>query len=299
MIPNKKGLYSCVSFFLVLVTIACSCGSFIPSGGSTPSIPPVSGSTQEATGTVAPTATATMALSVPAFIEQVANQTDVPAGESGSAIAACPSDSLMLGGGFASAAGIKITKTMPDPSGWLVAGLNSTAYVLSLTAYAYCLHNAAGITRVASADVLVSGFPRTKCESGEILTGGGYAFTADSMEVYMSTPDGETIPNAWSVMAHSNQSADQTISVYAVCLANSSLTGTLVRDQTNFAPGTGLLSFTLVCPAGNVMSVGGYEGTGAYISRINSTEAGIWEVQVQGKIYSDGSLDHAVCLNLP
>ena len=100
-------------------------------------------------------------------------------------------------------------------------------------------------------------------------------------------------------MARSSQNADQPIMIYAVCLAGSGLTATMVRDQTNFASGTSFLSFTLICPAGTHMSAGGYEGTGAYISRISSTDAGVWEVQVKGKIYTDGSLDHGVCLNLP
>jgi hypothetical protein len=78
------------------------------------------------------------------------------------------------------------------------------------------------------------------------------------------------------------------------------LTSKLVRDdKVNYGPEGNSLSFTLTCPTGAIMSEGGYEGTGVYISRINSTDASLWDVQAQGKIFFDGSLDHAVCLNLP
>jgi hypothetical protein len=299
MTPNKKVLFTFVSFFLVMVTIACSCSSLIPSvGGITPAISSGSG-TPHANGSATPTFTPAVVQLEPPFIEQVASQISVPAGKRGTAIAACPPGSLMLSGGFASGEGIGITQTMPDPTGWIVSGFNSSAGELSLTAYTYCLHNVPGTTRFVSADVLVSGAPRAKCDSGEILTGGGYAFASDSLDVYLSTPDGEPAPFAWSVMAHNHQDADQSLTAYAVCLAGSGLAASIARDQTNFAPGTGLLSFTLICPLGSVVSAGGYEGTGAYISRINAADAGVWEVQVSGKIYDDGSLDHAVCLTLP
>jgi hypothetical protein len=293
MNPNKKILFSFVGFFLVLVTIACSSGSLTPSVGTL---------TQDSNEPAVPGTTSTPVQSASPFIEQVASQTNIPAGESGTVIAACPSGSLMLGGGFASGEGMEIKKTMPDPAGWLVTGLNNSAEALSLTAYASCLHNDPGTIRIASADELVSGFPKAQCQAGEIITGGGFAYTTDSLEVYLSTPNGDSNNpyNVWSVQAVNHQSEDQPISVYALCLSQSSVTSTLVRDdKVAYVPGTTSTSVTLTCPAGAVMVAGGYEGTGATISRINPTDAGLWEVQVQGKTYFDGSLDHAVCLNLP
>jgi hypothetical protein len=292
MNPNKKALISLASFFLVFVTISCSISSQIPA----------SSSTQDTGGSATPEATTAAVPSGSLSIEQVANQTNIPPGESGTITAACPADSLMLGGGFASGEGIKITKTMPDPTGWLVSGSNKSAAALPLTAYAYCLHNDTGTVRVVSAAVPVSGAPFARCQSGEIVTGGGYADDTGSLEVYISTPIGDSTDpsNAWSVMARSSQNADEPISVYAVCLSKSSLTSTLARDaKVSYPQGTSSLSFTIACPAGAVMSSGGYEGTGGYLSRTSSTDASQWEIQVQGKYYFDGSLDHAVCLNLP
>ena len=302
MNPNKKVILSFGSFFLVFLTIACSCGSFIPSGSGTPSSSSTSSSTQAANGSAAPSPTPVSIQSGSPFIEQISDQTNVPAGASGTTIAACTADSMMISGGFASGEGIKITKTMPDPAGWLVTGLNDSADALPLTAYAYCLHNATGSMRVVSVDIPVSGAPFARCQNGEIITGGGYAFDTDSLEVYISTPIGDSTDpsNAWSVTARSQQSADEPISVYALCLSASNLTSTLARDEkVNYGPDTNSLNFTIACPVGAMMTVGGYEGTGAYVSRINSKDAGLWEVQVQGKNYFDGSLDHAVCLNLP
>jgi len=233
------------------------------------------------------------------YIDQATGQTVVPAGQNATAIASCPSGSLLLGGGFASGAGIHITKTMPNPDAWLVTGLNTTNGDLPLTAYAICLHNSAGVIRVVPANVLVSGNTRAICQSGEILTGGGYSFDTDTLDVYITTPEGNPTPFGWTVMAHNLQSTDQPITVYAVCLSGTGLTTTLVRDAVTFASGTDLLSFSMACPTGSVMTSGGYEGTGAFISRINADNPTVWEVQVLGKIYSDGSLDHAVCLHLP
>ncbi len=146
----------------------------------------------------------------------------------------------------------------------------------------------------------MSGAPFANCQAGEIITGGGYAFDTNTLEVYISTPIGDSVDphNAWSVMAHNLQSPDEPITVYAVCLANSSLKSVLVRDQTNYS-GADSMSFTLVCPTGAVMVEGGYEGTGAYINRVSATDAGVWEVTVTGKFFFDGSLDHAVCLRMP
>ena len=300
MNPNKKVLFSFVSFFLVFVTIACSCSSLVPKINSTPTVSSGVIKTPKATQPVVSAATPTTVVSASASIEPVTGEIDLPAGTSNTISAACPSGSLMLGGGFASGNGIKITRTMPDPSGWLVAGLNTTTSTLPLTAYAYCLHNAPGTINIVSIDALVSGFPRAVCQNGEVLTGGGYAFDSDSLEVHISTPDGAPAPFAWSVGALNYQSADQSITVYAVCLANSNLTATLARDdQDTYVSGTDSVSVAITCPAGAVMSQGGYEGTGGFISRVDPTDVSRWEVQVQTKIYTDGSLDHAVCLNLP
>jgi hypothetical protein len=190
---------------------------------------------------------------------------------------------------------------MPDPSGWLVTGINSTGNALPLTSYAYCLHDTTGTVRVVSANVPASGAPIARCEKGEIITGGGFADDTGSLDVYISTPIGDSVDpnNAWSVMARSSNNADQPVTVYAVCLSKSSLKSVLVRDQTNFVPGTDSLSFSLICPAGAVMVEGGYEGTGAYVNRVSAADAGVWEVTVEGKYFFDGSLDHAVCLRMP
>ncbi len=237
----------------------------------------------------------------PAFLEQVSSQTTVASGQSATVSAACPKDTLMLGGGFESGVRIKITKNMPDPSGWIVTGLNTSQGDLTLTVFASCLHNASGTVTVVSADVPVSGGPFAWCQAGQLVTGGGYAFNTDSLEVYISTPIGDSVDphNGWSVMAHGLQNADEPITVYAVCLSGSSLTTTLVRDQTDYGPTNNSMSFSLVCPAGAVMVEGGYEGTGAYVSRVNPSDAGTWDIAVTGKEFFDGSLDHAVCLNIP
>ena len=306
--PNRIWLVP-VAIILVFVIIACSSGSLKPSSSGTTSTPAISSSGSQSTQAV--TAPETPVVTVPASgakvssgpaeIGQVTAQVKIPAGENGSGIAACPEGSLTLGGGFASDKGIQITKSMPDPTGWLVAGMNATGNALSLGVYAVCLKNASGTTHIVSADEPVSGGPFARCQKGELITGGGFADNTGSLDVYISTPIGDSVDpnNAWSVMARSSQNADQPITVYAVCLAGSGLTSTLARDEkVNYGPGGSSLSFSIACPTGSQMVSGGYEGTGVYVNRINPTDAGLWEVQVQGKDFFDGSLDHAVCLSI-
>ena len=237
---------------------------------------------------------------VRAYIEQVSNQAEVPADGTATVTATCPEDSLMLGGGFASGPGMIIKKTMPDPAGWLVHGVNNSESTLPLTAYAYCLHGVQATTTIVTSEELVSGYPKASCKIEEITTGGGYAYDTDTLLVYISTPLENPHPYAWAVYAQNLSQEDQPIRVYAVCLAGSGLRSITVRDnQVTYVPEANNLSFTLECPEGAVMSQGGYEGTGAYISRTSATDEGQWEVQVQEKVYFDGSLDHAVCLYLP
>ncbi len=299
MNPHNKAVFPFVSFFLVLVILACNLGSSVPSGGAAPTTSS-GGGASGSKGSVPPTPTTAFLQPEPAALEQVSDQTTIPAGQSAAIVATCPGGTQALGGGFASAPGIKITKTMPDPGGWLVSALNTSASELPLTVYATCLRGDTGTVRAIHADELVSGGPMARCEKGEIVTGGGYSFDTGDLDVYISTPIGDSVDpnNAWSVMAH-NTGADQTIRVYAMCLSNSTLTSTLARDQTEYAQAADSVTVTLTCPDGALMSAGGYEGTGAYISRVSPADAGQWEVQVVGKYFFDGSLDHAVCLKMP
>lgn len=310
MDTKKKSLFAILAFILVFTIIACSCRSLSPSlGGVAPTtivVPPSSNSTQEpgvpATPGGASSASGTRVSAGPATIEQVSGQVNLQAGETGSGVATCPEGSLMLGGGFAAGKGILITKSRPDASGWLVGGMNGTSEALVLSVYAVCLKNASGSTHIVSEDVPVSGAPFARCQKGELVTGGGFADASGSLEVYISTPIGDSVDpnNAWSVMARSSQNADQPITVYAVCLAGSDLRSTLARDEkVDYGPGGDSLDFNITCPSGFRMVSGGYEGSFLYTNRLSPTDAGVWEIQVAGKDYFDGSLDHAVCLALP
>jgi hypothetical protein len=298
MNPNKKSLLIFTSLVLIFVTIACSFGSPTPFSSSTTPTPSVSSSTP---GVSVPSATAPVVQSGSPYVEQVTAQINILTGETGTATATCPENGLMVGGGFASGKGLKVTKTMPDSGNWVVVGQNNSTATLSLAVYAVCLHNVPGTIKIVSAQVPASGAPFVWCQNNEIATGGGYAFDSNSLEVYINTPVGETnsAQQGWSVMARNNQSADQPVSVYVVCLLGSSLKRTLIRDQVTFGPDSNSLNFTLACPNGSFMIAGGYEGTGVYINRIDPTDISLWDVQVQGKYFFDGSLDHAVCLSLP
>ena len=293
MSTNKRIVLSIVSLFISWVIIACSCGSLIPFSNDN--------NDQEKPQDVEPTTQRTdTSESAPTYIDHYTNGITILSGESGTVMAGCPAGSLLISGGFATGEGMIITKTMPDAEGWIVTGVNNSSVSLPLTVIANCLHNSPGSTRIESDEVMVSGFPRVSCASGELLTGGGYAFESNTLEVYLSTPDGEGIPSAWSVMAHNSHTADQSIQVFAVCLAGSGLTGTLIRDESvSYGTETTSIRVSMTCPAGAVVAVGGYEGTGTFINQVSDDDAGVWEVQVTGKIYLDGSLDHAVCLNLP
>lgn len=327
MSPNRKILFILIFLVLTIVTSACSSTQLNQAGGSETEIPeepnlpavtattaitaPVTATTVSVTATTAPVTATTAPVTAttepivqkdPPYIEHVSGQVNIKAGESGTASASCPVGSITVGGGFASEHGMIITKTMPDGAGWMVGGVNGSDRDLSLTAYAYCLHNDTGKIRVVTSDELLSGNPRAVCVEGEIVTGGGYFYETNTLNVYISTPIGDSVNgnNSWAVYADNLQGTDQTIRVYALCLSESSLTSTLVRDEyVAYESKDSVVSFTLTCPAGAIMASGGYEGRNAFISRANPAYSNQWEGQSPEKYFLDGTLDHAVCLNLP
>ena len=301
MSPTKKIVFSMMSLFIILVTIACSCGSFTPFGSDNNTQDEEQEQEQEQEQEVeATTERADTSSPDSPFIDHYTNEITILAGEGGTVVADCPSGSLLISGGFATGEGMHITKTMPGSEGWSVTGVNNTTRSLSLTAYAYCLHDSPGSVRVVREETLVSGYPKAQCESAELLTGGGYEHDPGSLSVYISTPNGSPSPDSWSVYAKNMSSSDQTIRVYAVCLSGGGLTGILVRDESvSYLPGTPSTGISMTCPEGAVMIAGGYEGVNTYMSRLSMENAGMWEIQTLEKYYLDGSLDHAVCLYLP
>lgn len=92
------------------------------------------------------------------------------------------------------------------------------------------------------------------CPAGTVVTGGGFA-TNSAIWVYTQYKDG----NGWRVYGKSNAAGNQTLFAYAVCLTYPSAVTTQVHASETIPAGA--LGHPIVaCPAGSVVTGGGYAG---------------------------------------
>ncbi|MBM3152883.1 MAG: hypothetical protein FJZ96_11910 [Chloroflexi bacterium] len=253
----------------------------------------------DTTAGASPAPTGSTVTSGPPFIEQVSAQVDIPAAGSGAAIAACPAGSLLVSGGFSTGENVRIDKSMPTSAGWSVEGQNTGVDAQPLLAYAYCLHNVPGAAKIVSVDYTMRANETydgafAYCQSGDLITGGGYAINVDGMEVYNSGPLlVENGQNGWNIMAQKNGNEELVLSIYAVCLSGSGLTNKRIFPESSGGDaGDSLVN----CPPGTLLVAGGYDGTGTHINRISPSDASAWEVSSRD---GDETMSHVICLNLP
>ena len=92
------------------------------------------------------------------------------------------------------------------------------------------------------------------CPGSSIVTGGGFALgTTTNMFAYTTSKDG----NGWRTYASNNSGSSQLLNSYAVCLSNSGGTTSQVFAQVT-APANSTGNAVVACPAGSVVTGGGY-----------------------------------------
>ncbi len=131
------------------------------------------------------------------------------------------------------------------------------------------------------------------CPSGSVVTSGGFAANS-KMIAYTQLQSG----NGWQVYAKNNDSADNFITVYAVCLKNTSGTTNFKLASTSIASGANGTT-TAACPAGSVVTGGGFATSADALWVYNSSMNGNgWQVYARNFSGSSAAMNvYAICLS--
>jgi len=132
--------------------------------------------TPSETATPTPTFTATEA---ELSIQQVYTQVVITTGTTTTSTATCPSDSVVVSGGYAGDAQLLIYSNSKSDNGWKVSARNYASSSKILNVYAICLFNSGGATSqefnqvTAAADSVTH--VEIACPSGSMVISGGWA----------------------------------------------------------------------------------------------------------------------------
>lgn len=133
--------------------------------------------------------------------------------------------------------------------------------------------------RSARIAVGAAGAVTASCQRGEQMLNGGYAVDAfESANIMSSYPSS---PNSWTVSTINNASPGWIVLVVSVdCLrANVSVGAQIVHETMNISNGTAQ-SATAICPAGAVVTGGGYK-TAGFVEASTPQDSG-WNAVVIG-----------------
>jgi DNA-directed RNA polymerase specialized sigma24 family protein len=230
----------------------------VPPTATNTTVPPTPTNT-----TVPPTATNTLTATPTPAVTQVPSQITIPGGATQSTSANCPSGSIITGGGFQyiQTGGLEIeaSNIVLLGNGWTVTARNTTGGSLTLNAFAICVSNLPGAIGAFQQPMPIpippggSGQWYANCPAGQPLTSGGYAVQPD-VQVYVNSPQGLT---SWVVGAQNNSALPQTLSVSAICYNHPANTY-IVPSGTDPIPGGGNDTVHMACPAGTLITGGGY-----------------------------------------
>jgi hypothetical protein len=236
---------------------------------------------------VIPTATSPIILPPPAIMpstSQVYNQVSVASGSTGSSYIACPAGTKLTGGGFALNESMVAYTHSADSNGW--------------TAYAKMNGpSSAGTTSQIYTQVSIpagnNGNALATCPAGSVVTGGGFGSSADII-VYTSVMTG----NGWQVYANNPTGVSKLLNSYAICLAGTTGTTSLVYAQKSIAAG-GYDGTMVACPAGTVLTGGGFAGsTSLWVYNTSMGSSTSWEAYAKNISGSSALLNaYGICLD--
>lgn len=266
---------------LMLVMLACG-ASTTATGGSPAATATLGAQPSTPTLTLTPTSAPSATLTQVSTVKQVADSAQGPF----SASAKCPSNTVMVSGGYSITGGTNaqqadVLDSYPASSAsWSVTGLNaSVGGPLTLTVFADCLKASFPVTTSLVAAGPASGTVSNSCPAGSVVTGGGYQ---GSGHFSSFAPSG----NGWKATLFSG-----TTKVYAVC-ATGGLNAGSSPSATGAVASSGSGSATVACPAGSLLVGGGFSATPPAVvfgSRGNST---LTQWQVEASDRSFGSMSN-------
>jgi hypothetical protein len=152
-------------------------------------------------------------------------------------------------------------------------------------------------TQYASSTVAVgSGTYNTTtatCPSGTVVTGGGFMVNV-GVSVYTQLKGG----NGWTAYAKNNTGSSQNLIVYAICLSYPSATTTQVMASKSVNGGDAATE-TAVCPAGSVVTGGGYTGMmdGSLWTYFAGVNGNGWQVSAKKTGLATTFNIYAICLS--
>jgi len=229
--------------------------------------------------------------------QQETNSVTAPAGGIGHLVVNCPSGSLVTGGGFVGSTALFVYSNSATGNGWEVDAQNTSGTDAPLNVYAICLSNSSGATSQVYSQVTAApggiGHVVTNCPTGTVLTGGGFAGNT-SLFVYSNSATG----NGWEVDAQNTSGTNQLLNSYALCLSGTSASSAQVYTQVNVAA-SGIGEATVACPAGAVLTGGGYAGnTSLFV--YHSMQYNGWDIYAQNISGSSQLLNsYAMCTTFP
>jgi hypothetical protein len=139
-------------------------------------------------------------------------------------VAKCPTNTYVVGGGFAIAPGIspQVTASFRDLSFsyWIASVTENNSTGKTLTVYAQCLTKSiVKQIKLSSGKNGSSSSPISTvatCAAGTYAIGGGFQYSSPQGVIYGSLPDGAH--NRWSVQAKYINAGPYTLNAYGLCL---------------------------------------------------------------------------------
>lgn len=217
--------------------------------------------TPNPTATFTPTNTAsvTPTVSPPVTVDQIGDQMSVPAGGTNNLTVTCPTDSVVVSGGFAGSSGVRIWHSTKDGNGWRVYATNTSGSAKPVNVYATCL-----VASGANSNIILkqetaraNDFTRLEatCPAGSIVTGGAWVIgTNTDIQIYNSSGTG----NGWQIYIDNSGASTPLINVYAVCLSGVSGSTSQQSNTSGTIPAGGNTGLAKDCPAGNLVTGGGF-----------------------------------------
>ena len=166
------------------------------------------------------------------YTETVTENVYIDAGEIGSATAACPAESIVTGGGFASQDDLFMYNSSKNGNGWRVYARNNGSQSRLMRVYAVCMFNTGGSSSQNGDQTSIpsgtAGYAEASCPAGTVLTGGGWAGNSNgSLVVYNSSQYG----NNWRVYAKNYAGSSALLNAYAVCVSDIEAESSSVHQQ--------------------------------------------------------------------
>ena len=240
-------------------------------------------------------------LAVAPVTSQVYTQVSIAAGNVGHAAAACPAGSVAVAGGFAAGSNTIVYTQSKEGNGWGAYAKNNSGSSQLLNVYAICLSNTAGSSQQILKQITIPagnvGYDTAACPAGSIVTGGGFASSADTEWVYNTSMNG----NGWSAYAKNNSGTSQLLNIYAICLSSAGGSTSSVLKQVTVASG-GIGRGEALCPGGTLVTGGGYAlGTGLVVYNSSmSPDHTKWNAYATNTSGSSQLMNiYAICWALP